>query len=307
MAPHGDEFEKTSIVTSDTFKGRLKAADETPPALVILMGPTGYVGKQFALVVAEMIIGRSVESHVFIDDKSVSRSHAQIRVSGNEVVIMDMGSSNNTLINGTLLHPMTPQKLRNNDQIKTGNVIFKFLERGNLEAITNRELNDKAEKDALTGAFSKGALLEKGPEAMKRSEFLNEDLSVLVFDIDFFKKVNDGFGHAAGDYVLKSMSEIIGTKMVRSNDYFARYGGEEFVIILHGSPLKTALEVAERIRTTVETSSFIFEDQAMPVTISIGVASRLPNETDWTQFFKRADAALYKSKQSGRNRVTAAN
>jgi two-component system cell cycle response regulator len=307
MVPQGDEFEKTSIVTSDTFKGRLKAADEAPPALVILMGPTGYVGKQFALTVAEMVIGRSVESHVFIDDKSVSRAHAQIRVSGNEVVIMDMGSSNKTLINGTLLNPMTPQKLKNNDQIKTGNVIFKFLERGNIEAITNKELNDKAEKDALTGAYSKGALLEKGPEAMKRSEFLNEELSVLVFDIDYFKKINDGFGHAAGDYVLKKMSEIIGTKMVRSNDYFARYGGEEFVIILHGSPLKTALEVAERIRATIESSAFMFEEKKMPITISLGVASRLTNETDWNNFFKRADAALYKSKQSGRNRVTAAN
>ncbi len=307
MVPAGDEFEKTSIVASDTFKGRLKAADEEPPALVVLMGPNGYVGRQFPLTVAEMVIGRSVESHVFIDDKSVSRSHAQIRVSGSEVVIIDMGSSNKTLINGTLLHPMTPQKLRNNDQVKTGNVIFKFLERGNIEAIANKELNEKAEKDALTGAYSKGALLEKGPEAMKRSEFLNEDLSVLVFDIDFFKKVNDGFGHAAGDYVLKSMSEIIGTKMVRSNDYFARYGGEEFVIILLGSPMKTALEVAERIRTTVESSAFVFENKKMPITISVGVASRLANETDWNNFFKRADMALYKSKQSGRNRVTAAN
>jgi diguanylate cyclase (GGDEF)-like protein len=302
-----DELEKTSIVSSDTFKGRLKAADEAPPALVVLMGPTGYVGKQFPLTQSEVIVGRSVECQIFIDDKSVSRSHARINVAGVDCVIMDMGSSNKTVINGALLAPMTPYRLKNNDQIKTGNVIFKFLERGNIEAIANKELNEKAEKDALTGAYSKGALLEKGPEAMKRSEFLNEELSVLVFDIDFFKKINDSYGHAAGDHVLKTLAEIVGHKMVRSGDYFARYGGEEFVIILHGSPLKTAMEVAERIRTTIESNSFVFENKKIPVTISLGVACRVVGENDWNSLFKRADEALYKSKQSGRNRVTSAN
>lgn len=307
MTSGNDEFEKTSIVTSDTFKGRMKAVDEAPPALVVLMGPSGYVGKQFPLVQAEVIVGRTVECQIFIDDKSVSRSHARLNIVGTEVAIMDMGSSNSTLINGHLLPPMTPYRLKNNDQIKTGNVIFKFLERGNLEAITNKELNEKAEKDALTGAYSKGALLEKGPEAIKRSELLNEELSVLVFDIDFFKKINDTHGHVAGDYVLKMLSQIVGQKMVRSGDYFARYGGEEFVIILHATPIKTALEVAERIRTMIETSSFEFGNKMIPVTISLGVASRFPTETNWDQFFKRADEALYKSKQSGRNKVTAAN
>ncbi len=307
MVPSGDEFEKTSIVMSDTFKGRMKAADEAPPALVVLMGPTGYVGKQFPLTNAECIIGRSVECQIFIDDKSVSRSHARINVAGTDVVIMDMGSSNKTIINGKMLADMTPYRLQNNDQIKTGNVIFKFLERGNLEAITNKELNEKAEKDALTGAYSKGALLEKGPEAMKRSEVLAEELSVLVFDLDFFKKINDNFGHAAGDYVLKTLAGIVGGKMVRAVDYFARYGGEEFVVLLQGTPLKTALEVAERIRTTIETTQFVFEGKTIPVTISLGVASRTVSETSWEVLFKRADEALYKSKQSGRNRVTAGN
>ena len=307
MVADGDEYEKTSIVSSDTFRGRMKAADEAPPALVVLMGPTGYVGKQFALTKPEIIIGRSVESQIFIDDKSVSRQHARINVVGTDVVICDLGSSNKSVVNGETLTPMAPVKLKNNDQIKTGNIIFKFLERGNIEALTNKELNEKAEKDALTGAYSKGALLEKGPEAIKRSEFLNEELSLIVFDIDFFKKINDGFGHAAGDYVLKTLAGIIGGKMVRANDYFARYGGEEFVIILNGTPIKIALEVAERIRATIESTEFVWEEKKIPVAISLGVASRLGTETEWSTTFKRADEALYKSKQSGRNRVTAAN
>jgi two-component system cell cycle response regulator len=308
MVPSGDESEKTSIVASDTFKGKIKAADDAPPALVVLMGPTGYVGKQFALTEPESVIGRSIECQIFIDDRSVSRNHSRINVVGNDVTITDMGSSNKTIVGADrALEAGESYRLSNNEQIKTGNVIFKFLEQGNLEAITNKELNEKAEKDALTGAFSKGALLEKGPEAIKRSEFLNEELSILVFDLDHFKKINDNYGHAGGDFVLKTLSRIVGTKMVRSMDYFARYGGEEFVIILQGSPIKTALEVAERIRTTIETSAFTFEGKNIPVTISVGVASRLSSEAQWEALFQRADEALYKSKQSGRNRVTAAN
>lgn len=307
MVPSGDEQEKTSIVMSDTFRGRMKAADEAPPALVILMGPPGYVGKQFPLTLPEVIVGRSPESHIFVDDKSVTRSHARINVSGTEVVLFDMGSSNKTVVNGVTLAPMTPCRIKNNDQIKMGNVIFKFLERGNLEAVANKELNEKAEKDGLTGAYSKGALLEKGPEAVRRSEVLGEEVSVLVFDLDFFKKINDKFGHAGGDYVLKTLSQIVSQKMVRAHDYFARYGGEEFVIILQNTPIKTALDVAERIRTTIETNAFEFEGQRIPVTISVGVASRLDLEIDWEKLFKRADEALYISKQSGRNQVTAAN
>jgi diguanylate cyclase (GGDEF)-like protein len=302
-----DVSEKTSIVNSDTFSGRMRQADEAPPALVVLMGPGSYVGKQFALEKSEYILGRSHECSIQIDDKSVSRNHARIQVVGGEVSISDMGSANKTVINGTTLQAGVPFKLRNNDQIKTGNIIMKFLEKGNIEAFTNRELNEKATRDALTGAHTKGSLLERGPEVMKRAETLNEDVSVIVFDIDFFKKINDQFGHPAGDHVLKELGRIVGTKLTRAHDFFARYGGEEFVIILIGAPLKSASEVAERIRTTIQGTTFQFENTVIPVTVSVGVATRLPNENGWDAFFKRADEALYASKQGGRNRVTIAN
>lgn len=299
------EEEATSIVMSDTFKGRIKAADETPPVLVVLIGPPGTVGKQFLLNQSEHIIGRSVECQVYVDDRSVSRSHARINVIGSEVVMMDLGSSNKTVINGSTLNPMTPHKLKNNDQIKTGNVIFKFLEKGNLEAVVNQELIEKASKDALTGAFSKGALLEKAPEVIKRADVLNEELSLVVFDIDHFKKINDGHGHPAGDHVLKELSHLVSTKMIRSNDFFARYGGEEFVILLPSASIQKALEVAERVRATVELTDFVYDGKKIPVTVSLGVTIRHPNENDWMELFRRADEALYKSKQTGRNRVTA--
>ncbi len=302
-----DFSEKTSIVSGDTFSGRMRqAADEAPPALVILMGPNAYVGKQFPLSASDYILGRSHTCSIQVDDQSVSSNHARVQVVAGEATISDMGSTNKTLVNGNTLQPGVPFKLRNNDQIKTGNVILKFLEKGNIEAFTNRELNEKATRDALTGAFTKGALIERGPEVMKRAQTLGEELSVIVFDIDFFKKINDQFGHSAGDHVLRELGRIIGTKLTRSEDFFARYGGEEFVSILINTPLPSALEVSERIRTTIQGTSFQFENRMIPVTVSVGVATRLPNELIWENFFKRADEALYSSKQNGRNRVTVA-
>lgn len=302
-----DNLEKTSIVASDTFKGRLREADDVPPAVLVLIGPPGYVGKQYPITANDITIGRSVESQVYIDDKSLSRSHAKFAVNGSEVSIIDLGSTNKTVVNGQTIPPLASCLLRNNDQIKTGNVIFKFLEKGSLEAMSNAAMYEKAQKDALTGAHSKGALIEKGPEAVKRSEVLNEPLSLVTFDIDHFKKINDTYGHPGGDHVLKELCRIVISKLIRANDFFARYGGEEFVLLLSGSNAKVAHEVGERIRHTIETSEFVFEGKKIPVTISVGVATRTAVESEWTQLYERADKALYQSKQGGRNRTTVAN
>lgn len=299
-----DISEKTSVIASDTFKGRLSAADSAPPVVVVLIGPPGYVGKQYPIGSNDIVIGRSVETQVYIDDKSLSRSHAKFAVVGSEVSIIDLGSTNKTVVNGNTLPPLAPCRLKNNDQIKTGNVIFKFLEKGNIEALTNQTMYEKAHRDALTGAHSKGSLLEMGPESVKRAELLNEDMSIIVFDIDHFKKINDTHGHPAGDYVLKELSQIVANKLIRTNDYFARYGGEEFVLILAGANAKMVSEIAERIRHTMETHAFTYEGTRIPVTISLGVVTKLPNDTTWKDIFDRADKAMYASKQGGRNRVT---
>lgn len=297
--------EKTVIASGETFKKQLPGADQAPPVLVVLLGPTAYQGKQFALSDGH-VIGRAHESKIYIEDRSLSRSHARIDIKGNEVTVVDLGSTNKTVVNGQVLPPMAPCRLNNNDQVKTGNVIFKFLEKGSIEAVTNQALFEKANRDALTGAYSKGALLERAPEAIRRAETVNESLSVIVFDIDFFKKINDGFGHPGGDYVLKELGRIVGSNLIRSEDFFARYGGEEFVLILASTPVQTALDIAERIRQTIQSAEFNFEGKRIPVTVSLGVAGKKPTDTDWPSLFDRADKALYTSKQTGRNRVTLA-
>lgn len=297
--------EKTTIVSGETVVSQFKKIREVPPALVVIFGPTALIGKQFLLTQTEYIIGRNNDCDIFIDERSVSRNHARVNVSlAGHVTLSDLGSANKTVVSETQLQPNLPFELQNNDQIKCGNVILKFLEKGNPESIATQTMSDKALKDVLTGAYTKRALLDRGPEVIKRSIQLEEPLSLLVFDLDHFKKVNDLFGHPGGDYVLKEFGRVVLNKVVRTEDFFARYGGEEFVLILLNSNLAIGSEVAERLRKTIETHTFNYNNQIIPITISIGVAERKIEENRWEQLFDRADQAAYSSKKLGRNRVT---
>lgn len=303
-----DESEKTVISAGVTMNRRMAEATKTPPSIMMLEGPAGYVGKQWTIEKNELIIGRSMTSQVFVDDKSVSRSHSKIILKDNDVYIMDLESANKTVVNDEAIPPMTTVKVKDNDTIKTGNVIFKFRERGSLDAHAIAAVNEKSERDPLTGAYNKGALALRGQESFKRAKLLKVPISIAVFDIDFFKKINDNpnLGHPGGDYVLKDLVKVISTKLIRADDFLARYGGEEFVVILFGSNLQQAAEIGERLRQTIESHQFAFNGHAIPVTISVGVAAKQPEMSTWEELFAVADTAVYASKRGGRNRVTSA-
>lgn len=296
--------EKTSIIKGETFSQRMKQVERVPPSLVLLMGPAGYVSRQWTIDNSDIIIGRSMTSSIFIDDRSVSKSHAKLTVSFGEVAIIDLDSTNKTVINGVAIPPFVPKKLNNNDQLKIGNVLFKYLEEGSIEAAAHQNLQTKSEKDSLTDIWNKGALLQKGPEFFKRAKLLEVPLSLLVFDLDHFKIVNDNYSHQAGDHVLQETAEIIQSKLIRNDDFFARFGGEEFVILLFGSNIQQAEEIGERIRTTIDKHDFIHDGQTLPVTVSIGIATQEEKMSSFDELFAKADSALYASKNSGRNRVT---
>lgn len=296
--------EKTTVVGGDTFRVRMEEATKAPPCLVMLEGPAGYVGKQWPIDKTDIIIGRSMTSAIFVDDRSVSKSHAKLSVTSGDVFILDLESTNRTVVNDDAIPPLVPMKLNNNDQIKTGNVLFKYLERGSIEAHAIEQLQTKSEKDPLTGIFNKGALAMKGVESFKRAKLLKVPLSIAVFDLDHFKKINDTYGHPAGDFVLKELAAVIGTKLIRLDDYFARYGGEEFVVLLFGSNLTQAVEIGERLRATIESHQFVYQGVKLPITISVGVATKQAEMSVWEELFAKADDALYTSKRSGRNRVT---
>lgn len=297
-------LDKTSVVPSDTFKVRLAQAGQAPPCLVLLVGPQNMIGRQWPIQSENVILGRSETANVHVDDKSISKSHAKFFISGGEVSIMDLESTNKTVVNGKIIPSLQPIVLTNNDQIKTGNAIFKFLEKGNIETVSAAETFGRGMTDPLTGIFNKGSFDSNANESFRKSELLGASLCIITFDIDHFKMVNDNFGHQAGDYVLKELVRLVKDTQIRGNDFFARTGGEEFTLLLLGSKEIEARDVAERIRVKIATHSFQYQDTVIPVTISLGVSSKVETDRTWHEIFERADKALYASKYSGRNRVT---
>ena len=174
---------------------------------------------------------------------------------------------------------------------------------GLIEDITERKLAEEelkrlATTDKLTGAYNRTKFKEIMGREIERVKRYNQPLSIMIFDIDHFKDVNDRYGHSAGDYVLKTIADIV-RENIRKIDYFVRWGGEEFMIISSETNLNEAYVLAERIRETIE--SYIFEDNGK-VTISLGVTEFKENDTE-DSLTKRADNAMYEAKKKGRNRV----
>lgn len=168
----------------------------------------------------------------------------------------------------------------------------------------NRELKILASTDALTGIKSRRNFFDIGKQYILMAKRDNIPLSFIMLDIDYFKKVNDTYGHMAGDEVLKKFTEIISHNL-RKSDIFGRVGGEEFAIMLHNADKNTALQIAEKIRKKINNNPIKFDDKIINITVSLGVAV-LKDEDTFDSLFNKADKALYASKQNGRNQVTVA-
>lgn len=167
--------------------------------------------------------------------------------------------------------------------------------------IENARLYRLSITDALTKAYNRQFLYNRLPEEMARSARYKSPLSIVLFDIDFFKIFNDTYGHSAGDYILKEMVSVV-KRHIRVSDLLIRYGGEEFLILAPQSDLEETYNMAERIRQEVEKTAFLFEDRNLNITISAGVAMAreglLPED-----LIRSADKALYMAKERGRNRT----
>ncbi|GAB6042920.1 GGDEF domain-containing protein [Endothiovibrio diazotrophicus] len=158
----------------------------------------------------------------------------------------------------------------------------------------------RALHDPLTGLANRLAFDERAHQELARRERYDTPLSLLVLDVDFFKRVNDSYGHKAGDMVLRTIAQLL-LKLLRETDFLARFGGEEFIALLPETPLEAAQQVAEKLRRGVAECGFHFQGQAVPITISIGITQYRHGETH-DSAFERADGALYQAKESGRNR-----
>jgi diguanylate cyclase (GGDEF)-like protein len=258
------------------------------------------LGRRIPLTGGVFEIGRSSKCDLTIDQDSVSRHHARIaRSRDGHYSVADLGSTNGTYVNDVAV---TEKNLTDGDQVKIGRTIFKFMFGTNIEASYHEEIYRLMTVDGLTQLFNRRFFNETLEREVNRCKRYGRPLSLFIFDIDFFKRVNDEFGHVAGDALLRQLAQVVKPRL-RREDILSRVGGEEFAAILPEVGLEGASITAEKVREVVESTGFAFEDALMPCTVSIGVAELDTDHDDPKTLYGRADAALYRAKQSGRNRV----
>ncbi|MFO0696805.1 MAG: GGDEF domain-containing protein [Polyangiales bacterium] len=284
--------ERVQIVSAPTGRGPEQAY------VIVIAGPN--VGEMFK-VGDGGDIGRGTDAAFRLTDTEISRHHARFVVRDGNVLVQDLNSTNGTFVNGA---QVKLQPLKDGDKIQVGTTtILKFSYHDDLEEQFQRRMYESALRDGLTKAFNKKYFHERLESEVAYALRHDSALSLILLDLDHFKRINDTYGHLAGDYVLSTFSSSV-LSTIRKEDVFARYGGEEFALISRGLDSKAAHQFAERVRSAVERFAFTFQGQRMPVTVSVGI-SAMPESQALTAeaLVDAADKALYAAKSGGRNRV----
>jgi two-component system, cell cycle response regulator len=251
----------------------------------------------------EVTFGRSEGVSFRFDDASVSGTHARLACVAQSYVVMDAGSTNGTYVNDTRV--TSPVTLADGDRVQLGSGTFlRFSLVSEDEERALRKMYDAALRDGLTGVFNRKHLEERLDAEIAYALRHKAELSFVIFDVDHFKRVNDTYGHPAGDAVLKAVAQVL-MAGVRTEDVLGRYGGEEFVVVARGIALPGASLLAERLRANLAATPLRLGEAVFSVTASAGVASLTccQGKLDKATLLGIADARLYRAKQSGRNRI----
>ncbi|MEQ8280842.1 MAG: GGDEF domain-containing protein [Deltaproteobacteria bacterium] len=293
------DLEKTAIHAIPTLDQKVEP--DRSAAMICISGRS--IGQMFLLAKRETTIGRAPECEIFLDDEGVSRHHAKVIEQEGQLILMDLGSTNGTYAEGERIQVVT---LTDGAKIQVGTAtILQFRLQDQREMEFHALMQNFKTHDPMTEAFNKRAFLteiEKEAGFARRHE---QPLSLIMFDLDHFKKVNDTYGHQAGDLVLRSVAQAV-QDMMRKEDIFARYGGEEFALLLRNTPLESAFIVAERVRREIEALEVTHDGRRIPCTASVGLAALTASMRRPTDLIEAADQRLYQAKRKGRNRTEAA-
>ena len=271
----------------------------------VLTTTTGtQTGRVYVIPPGEIVtLGRADNCSIRFDDASVSGTHARIVLIGHDFMFADNQSTNGSYVNDARV--TSPTRLADGDRIRLGpNCLLRFNLVDEDEEAALKRMYEAALYDGLTKVYNRKHLDERLDTEVAFAVRHGAELSAMILDVDFFKKVNDTWGHLAGDQVLRATAQQL-ARGLRTEDILARYGGEEFVIVARGIPVQHAWVVAERLRQTIEATVVPFENHQLRVTVSGGVASlrECNGRYDKATLLGLADQRLYQAKQSGRNRV----
>lgn len=285
-----DRLGKTAIsVPSERPKGLGN------PCLVVIAGPG--LGQQYDLSDTVVDIGRQEECVISIPSSKVSRRHASVQRVLGRYTVTDLGSTNGTFLNGRRLDKA--EQLKDGDKIKVGELVLKYME-SRLELQYHQQILSMATTDALTGAQNKRSFDEIFPNCVLKALADGSALGLVLFDVDHFKRINDTYGHSAGDSVLRDLGQL--SQGLAEPHKVYRVGGEEFAIVVAGEP-GGCLNLAESLRSAVQDHGFSHDQTRIPVTVSLGYTEIVTNDSA-QQLYQRADKNLYASKNGGRNRTS---
>ena len=262
------------------------------------------LGTRFRLAPHERLdVGRSSTCQIAMPGvRSLSRKHARLEHLGAVVVIEDLGSTNGTYVNDRRIDGR--HRLRSGDRFQVGALHFKFLHERDPETAYHEAIYQLVMCDGLTRIFNKRKFDEEHRKEFERARRHDRPLSLIFFDLDHFKQINDTHGHLCGDFVLQQVARLVQTYL-RSEQVFARVGGEEFVILSPEIGLPGAVLLSEKLRRRMADERLSYGDVDIRLTCSFGVAILDPlTMTTPRDLYQAADEAMYSSKRSGRNRVT---
>lgn len=294
-----DDQAKTRIARTGGQQVDPSAAGQA--CLVVLhAGLQSEIGRRYVIETGAITIGRGRDNDIVLISDAVSRRHTRLETRDSETYVIDLESTNGTYVNedGRLAGE---RRLSRGDLLKVGDTIFKYLSGVDVEAQYHDMIFRMAVTDGLTNLSNRQQLDKLLGEEIQRCQRSTRALCVLLLDIDHFKKINDNYGHLAGDSVLRGLAAAM-SKRMRPSDRLGRYGGEEFCAILPETTLDGARSFAEGLRALAQTCLFAADDKQIAVTISVGVAE-WQSEMQPLDMYRAADEMLYLAKRNGRNRV----
>ena len=287
--------------TTALLRGMEKeAASPGAPRLVMIAGPD--LGQRIDVREGQLTIGRDSQCDVVLPLGGVSRVHCAIRREESGLWLRDHGSTNGTRKNGELVRAHADVRLATGDLIAVGGAIFKLLDGESVESEYHERVFRTMALDGLTQVRNRRSLQDGLESEIARSRRHQHALSLLLVDVDRFKEVNDQHGHLCGDLVLQRIAALL-SRHGRRENCTARFGGDEFAIVLAETPLAGAAVFAERIRGAVESEQIQVGGVPIELTISVGVAEWTSEMRQPEDLIAMADAALYRAKHAGRNRV----
>ena len=297
----------STALTAPNAKANLRATQrhlatpEQRDRALLIRTDTTNAGQVIKLTGDRFGLGRHPDNQACVDDDGISRFHARISIDKSKYWVEDLGSSNGTYINGRRI---TSCELNNGDTLNLGpRVSFRFSAATEHEEKALKQLYEASVRDPLTGAFNRHYFSSQITTEFAYAARHDQPLSIILLDIDFFKKVNDTHGHLGGDAALVHLARVF-AKGLRTEDLLARYGGEEFVILLRGIPVDRAVAVAERLRQSLESQPVVHGETKFQITASFGCASLACCQATTTDgLIEAADRRLYRAKEAGRNRV----